>query len=119
GFPIVSLSSKNASFSIGENFRLNSGKRFNQIGRYQPATFIVGSGASLKIGNNVGISSTAIICYKEITIGNNVRIGGNTVIYDSDFHSLDFRKRTALPEDFSDKKKRPVEISDNVFIGAH
>jgi len=119
GFPLVSVSSKNASFIIGENFRMNSGKYFNQIGRYQPSTFIVGTGARLTIGNNVGISSAAIICHKEIIIGNNVRIGGNTVIYDSDFHSLDFHKRTARPEDFSDVKKKKVEISDNVFIGAH
>jgi acetyltransferase-like isoleucine patch superfamily enzyme len=65
----------------------------------------------------VGISSAAIICCKSISIGNNVKIGGNTVIYDSDFHSLNFASRRTKDSDIPEMK--PVIIEDDVFIGAH
>ncbi len=70
-------------------------------------------------GDNVGISSTAIICHKGITIGDNVKIGGNVVIYDTDFHSLDVVERISIPEDISNVKTEEVIINNNVFIGAH
>jgi acetyltransferase-like isoleucine patch superfamily enzyme len=119
GIPRITVSRMDAVLKIGNHFRMNSGRLFNEIGRYQPCVLVVGPRAVLKIGDNVGVSSVAIICQLEIVIGNNVRIGGNTVIYDSDFHSIDHVKRTSQPEDLSDAKKARVEIQDNVFIGAH
>lgn len=89
GIPIINVAKKNGQLIIGNYFSMNSGKYYNQIGRQQPCFLIVGSDSKLLIGNNVGISSTAIICYKQIIIEDNVKIGGNTVIYDSDFHDLD------------------------------
>jgi acetyltransferase-like isoleucine patch superfamily enzyme len=102
--------------TIGNKFRVNSGNNYNLIGRQQKTILWVEG--TLSIGNNVGISSTAIICNHSITIGNNVIIGGNTVIYDTDFHSLDPEIRNST-EDKNYAKKKPVLIMDNVFIGAH
>lgn len=102
--------------SIGNNFRFNSGENHNIIGRQQKTTFWVEG--SLTIGDNVGMSSTALICNHSISIGNNVIFGGNVVVYDTDFHSLD----PGIRNSEMDKKaaiKRPVVIKDNVFIGAH
>ncbi|RKR81078.1 succinyltransferase-like protein [Mucilaginibacter gracilis] len=118
GFPVVNVNLK-GSFSIGHNFRFNSGRRHNIIGRQQLCYFVVGPQGKLTIGNHVGISSTAIVCYESIIIGDNVKIGGNTVIYDTDFHSLKVSERTKVPEDFSKVKTKPVKIEDNAFIGAH
>ena len=101
---------------IGENFRVNSGNRYNIIGRQQKTTLWVDG--KLEIGNNVGISSTAIICNHSITIGNNVIVGGNTVIYDTDFHPIDPNKRLE-GKDRENAIKKPVKIGDHVFIGAH
>ncbi len=101
---------------IGNYLKINSGNNFNIIGRQQRATFWVEG--SLKIGDNVGISATSIICHHQITIGNNVIIGGNTVIYDTDFHSIDYKSRLN-GKDKENTKKLPVYIHDNVFIGAH
>ncbi len=101
---------------IGNGFKVNSGKNHNVIGRQQKTTFWIDG--NLTIGDNVGMSSTAIICYHSISIGNNVVIGGNTVIYDTDFHSLDPLMR-ASNRDRTNAKKRPVVIKDNAFIGAH
>jgi acetyltransferase-like isoleucine patch superfamily enzyme len=101
---------------IGDNFRFNSGNNHNVIGRQQKTTLWVEG--KLKIGNNVGMSSTSLICHSSINIGNNVIIGGNVVIYDTDFHSIDPEIRKS-GMDFDMAFKRPVMIEDNVFIGAH
>ena len=98
---------------------MNSGMLYNPIGRNQRCLLSVGSNAKLIIGDNVGISSSAIICQKNIEIGNNVRIGGNTIIYDTDFHSLNYKERTALPEKTNNIRRKPIYIGDNVFIGGH
>ena len=58
---------------IGKNFSVNSGNNYNIIGRQQKNTFWVEG--KLTIGDNVGMSCTAIICTHEIEIGNNVTIG--------------------------------------------
>ena len=83
---------------IGENFQMNNGIKGNPIGRAQPCILWVDKNAELIIGNNVGISQTALVCHHKITIGNHVKIGGNVCVYDTDFHSLsaDLRKDPEL-----------------------
>jgi acetyltransferase-like isoleucine patch superfamily enzyme len=75
--------------------------------------------AELNIGNNVGISQTAIVCHLRISIGNNVKIGAGVCIYDTDFHSLNPEIRGNFKLDMDAKIKQPVIIKDNAFIGAH
>ena len=70
--------------------------------------------ALVKIGNDCGISHTAITAKKNIIIGNNVLIGSNCMITDTDFHSIDFRKREKGDEGIFED----VYIGDNVFVGA-
>jgi len=118
GVPELELSLE-GSLTIGDGFHLQNGRLYNMIGRQQRCYFVIGKKASLVIGNNVGISGTAIVCQQRIAIGDNTRIGMNCVIYDTDFHDLDFRKRIALPEDYSGVRRKPVVIGANVFIGAH
>ncbi len=105
--------------TVGNNFSLNNGSFFNKIGRQQNSIFVVQEDAILKIGNNVGMSSVAIVCSKKVTIGNYVKIGGSTVIYDTDFHSLDYKTRADNVLDKQYVKKSEVSIGDNAFIGAH
>jgi acetyltransferase-like isoleucine patch superfamily enzyme len=102
---------------IGNNLKLNSGNNFNIIGRQQKCIFWVEG--TLEIGDNVGMSSAAIICKQKVVIGNSVVIGGNTVIYDSDFHALDKELRNNKATDALNARNAPVEIGNNVFIGAH
>jgi acetyltransferase-like isoleucine patch superfamily enzyme len=116
GFLQIEVTRRGA-LTIGKSLHLNSGQYHNVIGRQQNCIFWV-EGA-LSIGNNVGMSSSAIICNHQISIGNNVTIGGNTVIYDTDFHVLDSKIRNDKSLDKQGAKKAPVCIGDNVFIGAH
>jgi acetyltransferase-like isoleucine patch superfamily enzyme len=118
GIPIMEIS-LGAKVSIGNYFRMNNGLLNNKIGRQQPCFFIVKKKGELIIGNNVGISATAIVCWNKIEIGDNVRIGGGTVIYDTDFHSLNFRDRIPSSEIYDHIKTAPIFIKENVFIGAH
>jgi len=118
GVPVIDVWEQ-GEFYIGDNFMMNNGGRFNIIGRQQRCYFIVYNNAVLKIGDNVGISASALICFKGITIGNNVKIGGNVAIYDTDFHSLDKNHRRNHLEDAANMQCREVIIEDDVFIGAH
>jgi acetyltransferase-like isoleucine patch superfamily enzyme len=108
---------RRGQLTIGEALHLNSGHHHNVIGRQQKCIYWVEG--TLSIGNNVGMSSTAIICNHQISIGNNVTIGGNTVIYDTDFHVLDPQIRSNKNLDKQGAKKAAVCLADNVFIGAH
>lgn len=118
GIPITSISLK-SKVVIGERFMMNSGKYHNMIGHQQACYLVTYENAELIIGNNVGISSTAIVSFNKIVIGNNVRIGGGTTIYDSNFHSLNYQDRIPIPEIKDNIKTAPVFINDNVFIGAN
>lgn len=105
-------------FIIGRNFSMHNKIQGNPIGCYQRCTFFVDRNAKLKIGDNVGISQTALIAHGDITIGNNVKIGGGCCVYTTDFHALDPAVRSSV-NDTRYKVIRPVVIEDNVFIGAH
>ena len=118
GLPIITIS-KGGEFRIGKNFMMVNYAISNLIGRHQKCTFYIGENAILQIGDNVGMSATSIVCMKKVLIGNNVRIGGNTVIYDTDFHSLDREQRVKMVEDRANTKHAKVIIEDGAFIGAH
>lgn len=117
GIPLVNVNLK-GSVTIGNGLTFNSGNYHNMIGRQQKCLFAVKSNAVLTIGDNLGISCSSIFCEYRITIGNNVRIGNNTVIYDTDFHDLDAANRTSIPEIRDNIRRAPIVIEDNVFIGS-
>lgn len=118
GVPIINVNLKGI-INIRSGFMMHSGKYYNMIGRQQRCYFIVGKDAVLNIGENVGISSTALICYNKIDIEDHVRIGGGVVIYDTDFHSLNLDERIQNPEVTTNIKSSPVVIKRGAFIGAH
>ena len=118
GVPIIHVA-PTGSMTIGNDFRFNNGIHHNRIGRQQRCNFMVGRNARLLIGNNVGMSSTAIVCMSKVTIGDNVKLGGNVVIYDTDFHALDAQQRLDPYADAQERKNLAVELKENVFIGAH
>jgi acetyltransferase-like isoleucine patch superfamily enzyme len=95
---------------IGKNCRFQSGHTDNQLGNNHPCMiFVYNEGTVVTIGDNCGFSAISIGAHVGITLGNNVRCGGNVTITDSDWH----------PEDPRSGKNRPVVIGDNVWLGAH
>lgn len=65
-------------------------------------------GSEIIIGDNSRINGVHISAQESITIGKNVRIAPNTIIIDSDFHSIS--------DHFAPGKSAPIIIEDDVWI---
>lgn len=106
-----------ASISIGDNFIFTNGEAFNPLCRNLRGCIFADKGASIKIGHNTGISSACIWAANSVTIGNNVKIGGDCIILDTDAHSLDYLMRRNQKKDHSETKSSPIIIEDDVLVG--
>lgn len=100
---------------FGKNVRINSLYAANAIGGQTFMSIKVRPGATLQIGNNVALSNSAIYCAHSITIEDDVFIGGDCKIYDTDFHSILYSERLAVPE--QGKRTAPVTIKKGVLLG--
>ena len=118
GWPRVNVG-RGGKCLIGKGFKSNNREMSNPIGRFNRCSIIVGNKGILLIGKNVGMSSTAIVCHQHIEIGDNVNIGGNVVIYDTDFHSLNAEFRLDCKIDKADTKTAAIKIGNSAFIGGH
>lgn len=105
-----------ARISIGDNFYFSSGDAVNPMTSNLQGAIYLENGASLKIGNNVGMSSTRMWVHNSVTIGNNVKIGACVLITDTDAHPLDYLARRSSNEG---TKSAPIVIEDDVWVGAH
>lgn len=117
GTPFIHVANHSIGIFIGDNFRMNNVSIDNPIGIYGRCQFVVHPKAEIRIGKNVGISQSALVSHCSIVIGDNVDIVGGTLIFTSDFHSLDYKIRMSK-DDQKCKVNSPVIIEDNVFIGA-
>lgn len=102
---------------IGDHFIVSSGESINPISRNIRGSFCINGGGEFLVGDNVGMSSPCIWVEEKVTIGNNVKIGANTVIIDNDAHSIDYRERCNIPENKRSMQKGEIIIEDNVLIG--
>lgn len=75
GVPYVMVA-RNGKMVVGNQFAMNNGMKGNPIGCYERCTFFVDNGAEIIIGENVGISQTALVSHCSIRIGDNVKMGG-------------------------------------------
>lgn len=114
-----------AHITIGDNFVFTSGEAFNPFCRNIIRRCIYANeNSTIKIGDNVGISSACIWAKEKIEIGNNVKIGGDCIIMDTDAHSLDFRIRNSKQMHANGQSldtflanSKPIFIEDDVLIG--
>lgn len=112
----VSWLIEGSKLNIGDNFYLSSGNGVNPIASNLQADVYVEPGATLTIGNNVGMSSTRLWIHESARIGTNVKIGGCVLITDTDAHPMDYVARRSSNEG---TKSAPVVIEDDVWVGAH
>ena len=115
GIPSLRLA-RGSRFEIGSNFRMNNSRIGNYIG-FRKCMFAIDSNAKILIGNNVGISSTMIVAHNSIEIQDFVNIGADVKIFDTDFHSLNFRDRRDSKVDQINKRSAAIVIEHDVFIG--
>lgn len=112
---IFCVSNSKDGITLGDNVSINSSRSSNPIGGDAKTILFAKGNGKIRIGNDCGISNATIFATDSITIGNYVKLGGGTKIYDTDFHWLDLEKR--LNEDGGVSK--PVTIEDGAFVGAH
>lgn len=117
GIPII-FNKKNADLKIGNNCVIKSSLLSNLVGLYSRTIIVTRvEGATINIGNNVGISGATIYARKGIFIGDNTNIGGNVKILDNDFHPIEAEDRLL------DKKEKigcaEISIGRNCFIGCN
>lgn len=115
----------NGQIVIGDNFVCRSDDGLNAISRNNRSVFFTDSKGIIEIGNDVGMSGVCLWSKLHIEIGNNVNIGADSVIIDTDAHPHEFQKRrrsfahqvgeleyeSLIPSD-------PIVIEDDVWIGA-
>lgn len=88
----------------------------NDAGWYSKCAIWVMDSASLIVGNNSGFNGVFLYSSKSIIIGSNVRIGGGTRIFDTDFHPLNYiERRNGKNGTFS----KEILIEDDVFVGTN
>lgn len=112
---IYCVSNSKQGIIIGDNVSINSCLKSNPIGGNERTILFAKGDGKITIGDNCGISNSVIFATKSIQICDNVLIGGNVKIYDTDFHYVDYNRR--INEDGS--KTAEVIIKEGAFIGAH
>lgn len=117
GIPFI-YNTKGASIVMGENCVVKSSFLSNLVGLYSRTIILTRiPGASIVIGNHVGISGATIYARSRIEIGDYTNIGGNVKILDNDFHPIEPDARMT-----DDKEKigtAPIQIGKNCFIGCN
>lgn len=114
GLPIIQKH-RQSVMRFGTGLSLRSKDSSNPMGPNHPVILCTWMpGSSLEIGDNFAMTGGAICAAERIMIGNNVAIGSNTTIIDTDFHPLnpDFRRRNP-----QDAETAPVNIDHDVFVG--
>lgn len=101
---------------IGNDVTIKSSHKSNATAGGYASHFSIGADGVLVIGSHVGISNVALTAEEKVVIGDNVLIGSNCMITDTDFHAINTENR--ILDDGTGVKKSPVFIKNNAFIGA-
>lgn len=110
-------SSRKGSINLGNNVTIMSGKKYNIIGNDFRTVFRTLRNGKIELGSNVGISNSTIVSAETVIIEDNVMIGGNCQIFDTDFHPIAYLDR--LEHDAEGGKSKPIRIKEGAFIGAN
>lgn len=111
GFPCIR---GNGKISIGDSFILASNKLSNPIGLFRPCIIeAICSESIVSIGDGFSASGCCIVAERQVFIGNNVGLGANVTIIDTDFHSTD----AGLREMGNSGESMPVRVGNGVWIG--
>lgn len=114
GIPLI-RKARGSSISLGKRVEIRNSTWANVLGvNHRTCISTRTSNAKIVIGNNVGISGGSIVAAESIKIGDNVLIGANCLIVDTDFHPINPKGRRFNTKNIGTK---PVIIEENVFIG--
>ena len=100
--------------AIGRGCTIQSSKLVNPTSGFAHTHLRAEKNATIRIGNNVGISHANITAFSGVTIDDNVLIGSGVKIWDTDFHPVNYKDRIENKEPMS----LPIHIKEGAFIGA-
>jgi acetyltransferase-like isoleucine patch superfamily enzyme len=117
---------REAHIRLGRNVVILNELAENPAGICHPSVLCACQpGAELLVGNDVGISGAILYAWRQITLGDRVQMGADSVVYDSDIHALDPVARrppsARAPDDPGDPTAvgcAPVVIESDVWLGA-
>jgi acetyltransferase-like isoleucine patch superfamily enzyme len=114
GIPIIQKH-RRSRMSFGPGLGLRSSVRSNPLAPNHPVVLTTWQKeACLEVGAHFAMTGGTLCAVERIIIGNNVAVGANTIITDSDFHTLDWKQRRL---ESSGGRTAGVVIEDDVFIG--
>jgi acetyltransferase-like isoleucine patch superfamily enzyme len=113
GLPHIFNARGHGRITIGRRFKAISRIANNSVGVFQPVILKCFAGATLRIGDDVGISGSTVSATVRIEIGSRVLIGSGCLITDSDAHPVHPDGRVT-----GKGRVAPVMIEDDVFLGA-
>jgi acetyltransferase-like isoleucine patch superfamily enzyme len=114
GVPIIQKH-RLSSIRIGSGLGLRSTARSNPLGLTHPVILCTWqAGAVIEIGKNFAMTGGSLVAANRITIGNDVNIGANSTVTDTDFHPLTPIERREKPQS---AETAAIVIEDDVFIG--
>lgn len=105
------------SIFFGENVTITSCRKFNPVGNSSKTYIYCSPNAEIKVGNNVQMSNVTIFSQLEITIEDNVMLGGGVQIYDTDFHPLELNSR--MKHNIDEINTKEVKLQNGCFVGAN
>lgn len=109
--PQLRVNRKKNNVKFGTNVSFNN---YNDVAWFSKCAIWVREGASLVIDDGSGLNGAVVYAAKSVEIGKNVKIGGGTKIFDTDFHPLNYEIRRTSNEG---TLCAPIIIEDDVFIG--
>lgn len=118
GLPRIRMQ-KPGSIKIGNNVTLNCRKMSNLAGISQPTILQCINEGQISLGDGSGLSAAILSSRSHISLGQRCNLGVNARVYDHDFHSLDHSHRTDRRTDQMHTKSAPIEIGDDVLVGAN
>jgi acetyltransferase-like isoleucine patch superfamily enzyme len=114
GIPIIQKH-RRSRMTFGPGLQLRSSLRSNPLAPNRPVVLATWqAGAVLEVGANYAMTGGTICAAERIIIKDNVVVGTNTTIMDTDFHPLDPEQRKLQP---SNARTAMILIEDDVFIG--
>jgi acetyltransferase-like isoleucine patch superfamily enzyme len=114
GRPTI-LRFRGSRIAIGRGFENRNWFASNAIGVAHPTLLAtLARGASIRIGDDVGVSGGVIAARREIEIGDRTLIGANALLVDNDFHPREPGVRRYGRDEIP---ASPVRIGQDVFIG--
>ncbi len=114
GAPVIQKH-RRSRMCFGDGLQLRSTVRSNPLGPNHPVILATRrAGAILEVGVNFAMTGGSLCAAERIVIGDDVVVGANSILVDTDFHPMKAEGRRHVAES---GETVPIRIGNDVFIG--